>query len=59
LASESLCKLDGVNIIEEARGEVTPYLPETNPIPHQRTKGAMDSREEIKNEIFRSFGPED
>ena len=59
LASESLCKLDGVNTIEEVKEEESPFSPLKHSTSNQRTKGEMGVGEEIKNEIFRSFGPDD
>jgi hypothetical protein len=58
LASESLCKLDGVNVLEEKEGNEA-YLPIRMPAPkQQRPHNAMGVRDEIKNDIFRSFGKE-
>ena len=59
LASESLCKLDGVNVIEEKEVNEA-CLSISMPAPkQQRPHNAMGVRDEIKNDIFRSFGKED
>jgi hypothetical protein len=47
LASESLCKLDGVNIIEEVKEEESPFLPLKHSISNHRTKGPLAAGEEI------------